>query len=86
MRPDVHCVAGEGDALRHVAVEAQSALILSVEELQCFKHALPNPDFVSLFGGVQASAFCAASFALRRVSRLSRGWCSWRVVFLVPQL
>ena len=58
-------------------------LFLSVEELQCFKHALPNPDFVSLFGGAQASAFCAASFALRHVSR---GWRSWSVVFLVPQL
>ena len=48
-------------------------------------HALPNPDFVSLFGGAQASAFCAAPIALRRVSRLSRGWRSWSVVLLVPQ-
>ena len=45
-------------------------------KLECFKHALSNPDFVSLFGGAQASAFCAAArFAL--VARLSLLECGF---------
>ena len=41
--------------------------VRQLRKLECFKHALSNLDVVSLFGGAQASAFCAACRACRAV-------------------